>query len=69
MGDRVVSRAYRWKVVKDPDGVFRGNLFRMDDIEESAKDPDGWPDGITFEHIYSRAQIVFKNGRLIWSQA
>lgn len=42
-----------WKVIKDPSGLFTGNLFRLVDLEAGGFDP-----GTTFEHILNGKQRV-----------
>lgn len=42
-----------WKVVKDPSGLFTGNLFRLVDLEAGGFDP-----GTTFENILNGKQRV-----------
>lgn len=51
---------YFWKVVKDPSGLFIGNLFRFVDLKAGGFDP-----GTTFQHISTGEQhITDMNGMI-----
>lgn len=52
------SEGRLWKVIRDPSGIFTGNLFRRIDLEAGGFDP-----GMAFEHIRTRERrIVDMNG-------
>ena len=68
---RQVPRGYEWKVIVDPTrnaeepGCFYGRLFRMMDIRVDRDEKPTWPNGIVFEHIYSRRRLSYQKGLLL----
>lgn len=56
--------AYYWQVVFDPEGCFQGGLFRLQDLQMSAK-AGTWPVGIKFRHIRTQVTLLYNGKGLV----
>lgn len=64
IANRALPHGYRWLCVADPTGVFLGAIFRAIDIPTEGDDENGWPDGITWQHIRNLSRITYHNGSI-----
>jgi hypothetical protein len=46
---------WRWRVVVDPDGAFRGGLFTWEQVRSG-----GWDDGTTFQNVETGERRVWR---------
>ena len=62
---RVPGKGYDWICIRDPEGYYRTNLFRIIDIEFDQWETCCWADGTVFLNLYTPEIKIVKGQRLI----
>jgi hypothetical protein len=65
ISSHTLPHGYRWLCVFDPTGEYEGAIFRSIDLTTDEPGENGWPDGITFQHIEKPIRKIYRNGKIV----